>query len=423
MKGGEHSGAARSVEEALAVAAGFLLLQLLVGSVQRLLTTRLAGELARVLRHRVMAAVLAPTGIGHLEDPETLDRVNEAAAAATAGIGPETAVFTMSGVLGSYLTGTAMLIGVASFTWLGALALFVAWVLYRSRRRRENLELYAVMLGQTSENRRGEYFRRLALTSAAAKEIQVFGLGSWLTGQFQQHWLNAMGPLWRARRDRRAPLALLLGLIVVLHVLIFVALVRSAQSGHIGIATVALVVQGMFGAAVLGSGDGIEDVLFYLAAATIPASSKLESWLDVQPHGATLAVEHDEGLQTGTSTWHGLCLEGIRFRYPGQDLDTLRGVDLVLPAGRSVAVVGHNGAGKTTLIKLICRLTEPDEGRLLFGDLDAGRVDARLWRRHLAVVFQDFVHYPASAGTTSASERSELALPRRHCARWPRWPG
>ena len=84
------------------------------------------------------------------------------------------------------------------------------------------------------------------------------------------------------------------------------------------------------------------------------------------------------------------------FRYPGADRDVFEGLDLVLPAGRSTAVVGINGAGKTTLVKLLARLHDPVAGRILVDGVDLARLRPAQWQRQVAVVFQDFAHYPLS---------------------------
>jgi ABC-type multidrug transport system fused ATPase/permease subunit len=93
----------------------------------------------------------------------------------------------------------------------------------------------------------------------------------------------------------------------------------------------------------------------------------------------------------------GIRLEDLRYRYPNGNHDVLAGVDLFLPAGRSLAIVGANGAGKTTLVKLLCRLYEPLGGRITVdGDTLAG-IDPERWRRHVAAIFQDFSRYHLSA--------------------------
>jgi ATP-binding cassette subfamily B protein len=78
----------------------------------------------------------------------------------------------------------------------------------------------------------------------------------------------------------------------------------------------------------------------------------------------------------------------------------LRDVDLELPAGSVVAVVGENGAGKSTLVKLLCRFYEPTEGRILVDGVDLARVPADAWRSRLAGAFQDFCRFELLAAQT-----------------------
>jgi ATP-binding cassette, subfamily B, bacterial len=89
--------------------------------------------------------------------------------------------------------------------------------------------------------------------------------------------------------------------------------------------------------------------------------------------------------------------EEVSFRYPGQEHEVLRNLDLVVPAGHSLAIVGSNGAGKTTLIKLLCRLYEPTAGRITVDGIDLREVDPSAWQRRIAAIFQDYVKYPLSA--------------------------
>lgn len=85
----------------------------------------------------------------------------------------------------------------------------------------------------------------------------------------------------------------------------------------------------------------------------------------------------------------GIRLEHVSFRYSGTDKDVLQDVDLHLPAGSTVALVGENGAGKTSLVKLVCRFYEPTEGRIVVDGVDLRRIDVAAWRRRLAGAFQD----------------------------------
>jgi ATP-binding cassette subfamily B protein len=83
----------------------------------------------------------------------------------------------------------------------------------------------------------------------------------------------------------------------------------------------------------------------------------------------------------------------VGFRYPGKDTWALRDLDLFVPRGQSLALVGHNGAGKTTLIKLLTRLYEPTEGRILLDGQDLRDWDPEALRRRVGVVFQDYNQY------------------------------
>src|SRR5439155_699387 len=89
----------------------------------------------------------------------------------------------------------------------------------------------------------------------------------------------------------------------------------------------------------------------------------------------------------------GIRLEGVSFAYPGTERLVLEGVDLALPAGTVVAIVGENGAGKSTLVKLLCKLYEPTAGRILVDGAPLARMRAEDWRSRLAGAFQDFFRF------------------------------
>jgi ABC-type multidrug transport system fused ATPase/permease subunit len=84
---------------------------------------------------------------------------------------------------------------------------------------------------------------------------------------------------------------------------------------------------------------------------------------------------------------------GVRFAYPRGGAPVLDGIDLTIPAGTSLAIVGQNGAGKTTLAKLLCRLYDPLEGSIEVDGVDLRELDLLEWRGRLAAVFQDFVRF------------------------------
>jgi ABC-type multidrug transport system fused ATPase/permease subunit len=83
--------------------------------------------------------------------------------------------------------------------------------------------------------------------------------------------------------------------------------------------------------------------------------------------------------------------------YPGQQGDALAHLDLTIPAGRSIAVVGANGAGKTTLVKLLCDLYRPTTGRVTVDGVDLAQIRPQSWQRRVAAIYQDFAQMHLSA--------------------------
>jgi ATP-binding cassette subfamily B protein len=94
----------------------------------------------------------------------------------------------------------------------------------------------------------------------------------------------------------------------------------------------------------------------------------------------------------------GITLREVSFRYPPDGAAVLDGIDLHLPAGSAVALVGENGAGKTTLVKLLTGMYQPASGQVLVDGVPLAGLDLAAWRRRIAATFQDFVQFELLAG-------------------------
>ncbi|WP_427892732.1 ABC transporter ATP-binding protein [Kribbella sp. GL6] len=93
----------------------------------------------------------------------------------------------------------------------------------------------------------------------------------------------------------------------------------------------------------------------------------------------------------------GIELRDVGFSYPGSESAVLSGIDLKVPAGSAVALVGENGAGKTTLVKLLARMYDPTSGRILVDGEDLATIQPDAWRSQLSAGFQDFVKFEFTA--------------------------
>jgi ATP-binding cassette subfamily B protein len=103
-------------------------------------------------------------------------------------------------------------------------------------------------------------------------------------------------------------------------------------------------------------------------------------------------------LTQGPSPGDGIRFEGVEFVYPGANSPALAQIDLHVRPGESLALVGQNGSGKTTLIKLLTRLYQPTQGRILLDGLDLKEWDETTLRQRIGVIFQDFARYQMLVG-------------------------
>ena len=179
----------------------------------------------------------------------------------------------------------------------------------------------------------------------------------------------------------------------------------------------------VFGAGFVGTivfvAEGLDrpaaDVLFVLAAgsrlsayigATVGEIGFLRGiWMDgsrrlawLEDYAAAEAARAD--LPVPDRIVEGIRFEDVHFAYPGTSTTVLRGVDLLIPAGAVVAIVGENGAGKTTMVKLLSKFYEPTSGRILVDGVDLSRVPAEGWRERLAGAYQDFFRFEFPARQT-----------------------
>src|SRR5690606_25761239 len=104
--------------------------------------------------------------------------------------------------------------------------------------------------------------------------------------------------------------------------------------------------------------------------------------------------------------------ENVGFRYPDTEHWAVRGLDFELKAGEALALVGENGAGKTTIVKLLTRLYDPDEGRILVDGVDLRDIDILDLRAHIGVIFQDFIRYSFTAAENIGVGRIEAVADR-----------
>ncbi len=225
----------------------------------------------------------------------------------------------------------------------------------------------------------------LAIEPVPASELRVLGARDVIAGR-----LAAAGHAWR-RPHIRADVAknvasTACGLFYIAAAgAVLTLIVRDAADGQVAVGAVATSVL------VIGQLQGVVSSLrfsFQMLAQVTRTVGRYRALED-----SVAAAQAAGGTGTPPERLRsGISLRGLGFTYPGQERASLADVDLDLPAGSVVAVVGENGAGKSTLVKLLTGLYRPSAGRVLVDDVDLATLDGEAWRARCAGAFQDHLH-------------------------------
>jgi ATP-binding cassette subfamily B protein len=239
--------------------------------------------------------------------------------------------------------------------------------------------------------RRRNYFRDLIASAGAGKELRIFGLRDWFRDHYTTTAMAAIRPVWASRRRLiYGSYALSSPVWLVLCAVATVGAARAAARGTLTIGELAFVLQGISLIGNLGS---------FLDPADYQTEWGLRSFVGLEQlerRVAEEAVASHGGVSAGGTPNESIRFDSVVFGYePARPV--LRSLDLTIEAGKSLAIVGLNGAGKTTLVKLLARLYEPQSGRILVDGRPLTDYAVREWRRRVAAIFQDFVHYELPA--------------------------
>ena len=233
----------------------------------------------------------------------------------------------------------------------------------------------------------------LAVEPVAASELRVLGARDVIAGR-----LHRAGAAWRAPHIRsdvsKNVASTACGLFYLASAgAVLTLIVRDAADGRVPVGAVAtsVLVIGQLGQVVISLRFAFQ--MLAQVTRTVGRYRTLEA-------GVAAARAADGTGQPPPRLHDGISLRGLGFTYPGQDRPSLCGVDLDLPAGSVVAIVGENGAGKSTLVKILTGLYRPTEGRVLIDGVDLASLDGEAWRARCAGAFQDHIHLELVARET-----------------------
>jgi len=326
--------------------------------------------------------------LAYYEDPRYHDTLHRAQLEAP--YRPQKILGSLTQVVQSAATLGGLIVLLATAHWVLPVLLLVVVIPAYGVRVRHSDRKYDWQRRRSETQRQTLYLDRLLVHEDHAKEVRIFGLGPVLIRRFGElrdrlrfESLQLEGVRTRGDVLSQVPAAVaafasyglivyrtLSGALTVGDLVMYLGAVQRGLS----------LVQTVFG----GLGSLYENNLFL---STLDDFLSLDETLEEPSSPRPLPKTVD----------YGFALEGVRFRYPTRDHDLLTGVNLNIAPGEMVALIGVNGSGKTTIAKLLCRLYDPTEGRVLLDGNDVRDFGKGEYRSEVAAIFQDFVRYQMSA--------------------------
>jgi ATP-binding cassette, subfamily B, bacterial len=372
----------------LAVFLGILgLFSVALPHARRYAEAELQRGLTLIIQDRVYQAINSFPGLSRFESPAFSDKIrlvqqvcNGAASRFASGLmNCGQSLVTAVGMFVTLEVISPILAAFVGFMAIPAIAAQIA-----NSRRSADLEWR-----RSPVARRQMFYSRLLSDKEAAKEVRVFGLGDFL----RDRMVTELRLLNRGQRGLDRRIFLFEGSLSVLAGGIsaggLIWVVGQTAAGRLPVGDVS-----MFAMAVVSVQGSISNVVSRLAD-VYKSVLLLGHYTDVVSAGPDLALA--AAPLRLPRLGEGIEFRDVWFRYDESHPWVLQGVSLVIPRGRSAALIGLNGAGKTTLVKLLCRLYDPDRGSIRWDGVDIRDVAPEDLRRRIGTVFQDFMTYDLTA--------------------------
>ena len=355
------------------------ILQAVAGQVQDTLSLTVSDRMYDILHAKSMAVDL-----DYYENPEYQDTLHRAQREGP--FRPTQIVNNLMGLAQSTVSLVAMAGLLVTFHWTVALVLFLAAAPGILVRIRYSRVMFDWQREKTPDERLAMYYNYILTGNACAKEVRLFAIGEEIAGRFGRVRKRLRRERLSISRSRAVAdvVAQTAGTLAVFGILGFIA--YRAVLGLITLGDMVMFFQafqrglGYLRQMLRGLADLYENNLFI---------SYFYDFLDVDSR----VTEPEKPLPVPAEVRHGLAVDRVWFGYPRTGRTVLKDISFTIAPGEVVALVGANGSGKTTIAKLMCRLYDPDQGRITMENISLDRFSTAALRKEISVIFQDFAQY------------------------------
>ena len=258
-----------------------------------------------------------------------------------------------------------------------------------------NDKTYALSRKQTPEKRELDYVRFLGASDDPAKEVKIVNLSGFIISRFK-HLSNrfyAQNKKLTIRRTAWGALLAILGSAGYYSAYVFI--IGQTVTGAITIGSLT------FLAGSFRQLRGLMETILLRFNSVSQGAVYLQDFFDFFEIQPTI-VTSTRPLPFPNPIKQGFTFDDVGFRYANSEKWANRHINFTLHPGEKIALVGENGAGKTTLVKLLARLYDPTEGRILLDGVDLKEYDLNELRIQIGVIFQDFIRYQMSVSQNIA---------------------
>nr|WP_319399707.1 ABC transporter ATP-binding protein [uncultured Carboxylicivirga sp.] len=370
----------------MALVAAFFLLNAISGSVNTLARERhshfLNDYIQNLIHHKTVRLPYK-----YFEDSTYQDlfyrAVNES------NFRPSKVFYSLLGLFQNTITLLIMLSVLTTFHWYMIpvlLGVGIPIILFRISYSKKGFNLKQE---QTEDERRLHYFNRLLVGKDFAKEVRIFNLSKTFTDKFNQVRDELRSKQWSMSKRKTLYETSVQIFATIILLIVFSFIIHEAIQGKISNGSMA-----MYFLALQRSYAVLQELLTRITS-LLEDNLFLKNFFDFQH--IELPEEKNSRGNFPIPLQQAITFKQVDFKYPNTNRWVFNNLNLTIPAGETVALVGANGSGKTTLVKMLAGLYKPTNGKILFDNKPLSQIHPSDLAENISIIFQDFMLYNVSA--------------------------